>query len=428
MQSEVSHISPVQVEIKVQVPWERVKKALDQNFTRVGKTAKIRGFRPGKVPRGVIRKLFGESVKAEVTGTLIQEGLLAAFEQHEIPVVAQPEVAPPPIAEGEDYEFVAKVEVRPTIENVTLEGLEVVKIDNEVPDEQVDAEVMRLRKQHADVAEPDPMRPAKAGDRLTIDYEVEVDGKVDPTMGAEGRDVDLGDEDLNPDFEAGLMGVQPGETKDIEVSFPEDHHHPDLKGKTATFKITVHALREVTLPEEDDEFAKDVGEFETLLELRLDIRKHLQEMADRRAKSELRDKLIDAALKLNDVPVPPSMVKEQKQQMLMQMIQFAQMTGQQLGDFSEIDGRAEKRVKAGLLLGAIAKAENLEIDDDAIAAKLAEMAEQTGKHIAKLKVEYVGEKRQELASSMLEERIFDLLESKATFVDAPAEGAESEEE
>ena len=429
MHSEVSEISPVMVEVKVQVPWDVVRKDLDTTYGQLAKTAKVRGFRPGKVPRHVVKQLYGKQVKAEVTGTIVEKGLLHAVEEHELAVVAQPEVSPPLIEDGKDFEFTAKIEVRPKLDAVSVDGLEVTVAPVKVLDEAVDAEIDRLRKQHADLREPDPMRPAKDGDRLTIDYTVEIDGEAKGEMAAEGREVDLGDEDLLDAFGEGLVGAQPGEEKDIDVGFPEDHHHPDLKGKTATFHVKVKGLKELLLPELDDELAKDVGEFETLEELKTDIRDRLKGMAEQRYAAELKDAILDALLELNDVPVPPSMVQQQKQQMLYEMMTFAQMTGRQVSpdDLEGMDEKAERRVKAGILLDAIARLEEISIDEEALEAKLQEMAEETGKHIAKLRVEYSGERRDQLENQLLEEKIFGFLREKAKITEAEPKASSKEE-
>lgn len=417
MESDVSHISPVLVEVKVQVPWDRVSKNLNAEYTKLGRTAKIRGFRPGKVPRHVLKQLFGKQVNAEVTGTLVEEGLMAAVQKHALQIVAQPTVEDPsPLKKGEPFQFTAKVEVRPTIETLELDGLEVWQPKTEITDEAVDAEVERLRKQHADLREPDPMRPAKASDQLTIDYRLLVDDEPLEDFAQEGRDVILGEGDILDELNDGLMGVEPGETRNIEIPFPEDHPNPALVGKTGVFEVKVTALRERLLPELDDEFAKDCGDFETYLELRLDIRKRMTEMAEQRAEAELKEKLVDTLIDINDIPVPPSMIKQQQQQMLYEMMQFAQMMGQQMGP-DQLDGmeeRAERRVKAGIILGALARIEGIEVDEEAFNAKLQEMAEQSGKHIAKLRVEYAGERRDSLMNQILEEKIMAFLKTKAT--------------
>lgn len=426
MHSEVSEISPVEVEVKVQVPWDQVRKDLDSTFLRVAKSAKLKGFRPGKVPRDVVRKVFGPQVRAEVAGNMIEAGLTHAVQTHELHVVAQPTVSPPPLTEGADYEFTATLEIQPKIASVALDGLAVTVRKTSVPDEAVEAELAQLRKEHADLKEPDAPRAAKAGDRLTISYTVEIEGEEKPEMAASDREVDLGDDSLLEGLSEGLVGVSVGESKDVELVFPDTHPNEEIRGKTAVLHVTVSALREVLLPALDDDFAQDVGEFETLDALRADIRAKLEGLGARRREAELKDKLIDALIAKNEITVPPTLIQQEKRQSLYQMMTFAQMMGRQItpADFEGLDERAERRVKAGLLLGALARQEGVEIGDEAVEAKLAEMAATSGKHIARLRAEHTGEKRDALVNDILEEKLFALLEARAQITEAESTEAE----
>lgn len=423
MQSEVSEISPTMVEVKVQVPWDDVRKELDANYAKLAKHAKVKGFRQGKVPRHVVKKLFASQVKAEVTGELVEKGLMQACQKHEIQIVAQPEVATPQIADGQALEFTARIEVRPSITSVDLERLSVRHQTPTIEDEAVDAELEQVRRQASDLKEPEPMRGAQKGDVLTVDYAVRIDDELKPDMGAEGRDVELGEDGLIEQFEDGLIGAVPGDSKSISVPFPDDHPNPDLAGKTAEFEVRVKSLRERLLPDLDDELAQDVGEFETLDELRADLRERLEEQVRGQSERLLREKLIDKLLETNPVEVPPSLVQQAQQSMLYEMISFARMTGQQLDPsmLGDVDARATRRVKAGLVLGAVARLNDIDVTDAEIETKLAEIAETTGKHIAKVKVEYGGEKRDQLENQLLEEKIVTFLKSKATIDESPEE-------
>jgi trigger factor len=428
MQSEVSEISPVMVEVTIHVPWDQVKQNLEDTYQELGRTARVRGFRPGKVPRNVLQQVYGKRIDGEVTAQLVEAGLMHAVKEHELEIVAQPDVdAPSAIKKGEALTFKAKVEVRPKIEKVEMGKLAVERPSAEVTNEMVDEEVERLRKQHAEVQVPEPMRPSRAGDELTIDYTVDLDGEPKTELSAEGRRVELGADALIAEFDAGLTGLVPGDEKDISVTFGEDHDREDLRGKNAVFHVKVQELREKLLPEVDDEFAKDVGDYQTLLELRLKIRADLEEMAKRRAESELKDRLIDKLVEINDVPAPPSMVKQEEQRMLYEIVQLMQMTGGQgFGpDIMEtMKGRAERKVKAAILLGALARAENIEVTREDVDARLAEIAEKSGKHVAKVRVEYQGERRDALESQILEEKLMDYLTKQATITDAKPEASE----
>ncbi|MBW2508713.1 MAG: trigger factor [Deltaproteobacteria bacterium] len=418
MQSEIREISPVLVEVTVEVPWDRIQKDLNDTYKELGKTARVRGFRPGKVPRDVVKQMYGRQVAAQVTGTLVEQGLMEAVQKHELHIVAQPEMEEAPeLEKGKPLTFKAKVEVRPKIDQVAIDELEAWQMPIDVPNADVDAEIESLQHQHAEIQVPDPMRPAKEGDLITIDYSVSIDGEVKEDLGAEGRQVEINDEHLLPALKEGLLGMQPGDDKTVDVEFEDDHPNETLRGKTAQFTITAKDLHEKLLPELDDEFAKDCGDYETLLELRLKIREDLEASAKRRAEAELKDQLIDSLIEHNDIPVPPSMVQQQQQMMMYEMAQFMQMAGQQGAPgadfFSGIEGRAKRRVQAGILLGSLARQENIEVTDADLDAKFQEIADRTGKHIAKVRADYQEAQRDALQSQLLEEKVMALLTERA---------------
>ena len=437
MQSEVREITPVLFEVTVEVPWERIQKDLNDTYREIGKTARIRGFRPGKVPKNVVKQVYGPQVKAQVTGTLVEQGLMQAVQEHELHIVAQPEMEETPeLQQGQPLTFKAKVEVRPKIDKVDTESIEAWRRPIDVPNEDVDAEVERLQHQQAEIQVPEPMRPAQEGDLITIDYEVSVDGEVKEQLGAKDRQVELADAQLLPALKEGLLGMQPAEDKTIEVAFEDDHGNPDLQGKTAVFTVTAKDLHEKLLPELDDEFAKDCGDYETLLELRLKIREGLEQGAKQRIDAEVKEQLVTSLIGHNDIPVPPSMVQQQQQMMMYEMAQLMQMTGQAGAPgedfFKGIEDRAQRRVQAGILLGSLARQEGIEVTEADLNAKFQEIADQTGKHVAKVKADYQEAQRDALESQLLEEKVMALLIERANIREgeppAPAEPEEPSEE
>ncbi len=418
MQSEIREISPVLVEVTVEVPWDRIQKDLNDTYKELGKTARVRGFRPGKVPRDVVRQMYGRQVAAQVTGTLVEQGLMEAVQKHELHIVAEPQMEEAPeLEKGKPLTFTAKVEVRPKIDTVAIDGLEAWQKPIDIPDAEVDAEIERMQHQHAEIQVPDPIRPAREGDLITIDYSVTVDGEIKEDLGAEGRQVEINDEHLLPALKEGLLGMQPGDESTVDVAFEDDHPNEALQGKTAVFAINAKELHEKLLPELDDEFAKDCGDYETLLELRLKIREGLETSAKQRTDAELKDQLIDSLIEQNDIPVPPSMVQQQQQMMMYEMAQFMQMAGQQGAPgadfFSGIEDRAKRRVQAGILLGSLARQENIEVTDADLDAKFQEIADRTGKHIAKVRADYQEAQRDSLQSQLLEEKVMALLTERA---------------
>jgi trigger factor len=429
--SKVHEIDPVHVELEVEVPWERVEKQLNQSYGQLQRNARVRGFRKGKVPRNVVRRLFGSQVKAEVAQELMQESIISQVQEHELPLVASPEVEDlPDIAEGQALSFKARIEVRPKVEAVDTDALEVARPPSTVTDEQLAEDLDRLRDQHAVIQAPDPERPSRENDLLTVTYAVTIDGEEKEEMSAKERVIELDAERLLPTFYENLLGLSVGDTKSFDMTYG-DEAPDDLKGQTATFAVEVVELRERVLPDLDDDFAQEAGDHETLEELKAERRAALEEEAQKRAESAVRERLIDKLVEKNPIPVPPTLVKEQLQRMQQELAWMLQMSGGGAGlDPSMFDGfedRAAQKVRAGLLMAELARLEGLAVDKAEVDAKLEEIAEQTGKHIAKVRVEYGGEKRQGLESRILEDKLMALLLQRATIVDEPPEGEASAE-
>lgn len=424
MQADVEQVSPTEVKIRVEIPWERVEKGLDDSFRAMGKRARVKGFRPGKVPAKVLRRMFGQQVRGEVAADLIQKSLIEAVTSHEIPVVSQPELEPPELLDGKPLAFVAKMQVRPSIEPVDLSGISVERESAEVPDSAVQESLERLRLEHAELKTVEEERGAKEGDIVTVDYTVALDGEAKPEMASEGRTVELGNDSLQGVFEKGLLGATNGETRSIDLPFDADDERGELAGKTATFEVVVKSIQERILPEPDDEFAKDVGDYATLLELRLDLRKRLEDEAGKRAEEAERERLLDRLLEVNEVPVPQAMIDEEKHDMLGTLARIAQGTGlgaEALASMTgDLDERATRKVQVGLLLGAIAKEAKIEVGQEEVDTKLQELAEASGKHIGKVRADHAGDRGAALRGQLLEERLFAHLREAVTWTEAKA--------
>jgi trigger factor len=419
MKSQVSEISPVLVEVKVEVPWETVKEDLDKTFQVVGREARVKGFRPGKVPPAIVRKLFGPRVNADVAANLVSRGLIAAVEEHSLQLCGEPDYGDiGELTKGETFSFAAKLEVRPTIDKVEFDKLEVYKEDAAVTDAEVEEEIERRRKWAIEYSAPEPMRPAQNDDRLGVSYAVTVDGEAEAAFSNDDNEIVLGSEGLLKEFQDGLLGKQPGDETTLEIAYPEEHTNEKLRGKTAVFAVKVLRVEAPHLPELNDEWAKE-HDFDTMAELRAGMRKQLEESRTKKARNETRDQLIEALVARNAIEVPPSMVKQQEQAMVYEFAQFLQYAGG-MGQnglpenfFDDLKERAAKRVRGGLLLSAIARLENIAVDKADVDAKFTEIAETTGKHVAKVRADYQGDKLDELENEILNDKLLSLLESKA---------------
>ena len=419
MQITVQRLSPVVVEFNVEIEKERVSAEIDKAYTSVAKSAKVRGFRPGKAPRKVLSHVYGARIARDVAERLVEETYPKAVSEQKVQPVSQPAIEQRDLVDGEAFKYVARVEVLPSIETVSYEGLVAKRPKAEVKDEAVDAELERLRDSHATLEAPKEARASKEGDMVSIDFVVEVDGEVIEDAGATDFQVPLGRGTLLPQIEQAVIGLEIGGKGKAEVPMPANHPHKKLRGKTATFQITLKDLKERVLPAADDEFAKDLGEFETLDALKQSLRDRLQKQADEASENALAEQLVVELVKANPIPVPPSLVERQMRITEQEILTRARQQGGQVSGLGQelreqVQKDSELKVKAGLLMAEVAKKESLQIGDKELEEGLKELAEQSGKNIAKLRVEYREQsKREMLIGMILENKVLDIIQAKA---------------
>lgn len=420
MTSVLERRSPVLVALKVDVPTERVQQSLDAAYGRLQRSARIRGFRPGKVPRHVVKQLLGKSVRQELAAELVEESLGVAFAEHGLQPIAIANVDAPPLVEGQALRFTAEVEVRPTIEAVDTTSLEVYRAPEAVRDEDVERELARVREENAEVVAPDPPRPATTGDLVTFDMRVELDGRERPEFAMRDSRTELGSHQLIETIEQALLGLDVGSTRQVDLAFAADHSNAELRGKTARCTVEMKTIQSKLLPELDDEFAKDL-DHESLAAMRESIRARLEASAEQRAAFRLREQVVERLVDRNAIVVPPTLIERQARAMMMEIVQLQKMLGSPPGLTEEmhqgLQRRAERKVQAGLLLTALAQIERVQVAEADVDRKLAEMAERSGKHIAKIRAEHTDERLAGLRSQLLEDRLVELLLARATIRD-----------
>jgi trigger factor len=420
MQVQVARISPVVLEVAVEVPADVVNAQIEKAYGTLQRKARVRGFRPGKAPRQVLARLYGPQVASDVVNALVNDTLPKALSAKQVQPVNQPQVEAGKFEQGAAFSYKARFEVQPEIADVVYEGLELERFPEVATAEAVDEQLELLRRQHAQLAPPDPVRPAQKGDVLTIDFTLSVEGAVIPDAGAEGIQVELGANQLLPEIDAGLYGASIEDHRDVEAKLPDGHPRKDIAGKVGLFHVTVKDAKERILPALDDEFAKDVGNFQTLVELRADIHTKLEKMLKDRADSALAEQIVEKLNDKNPLDVPPSLVEQQCRMMEMEIVQNARRAGRRVEkeDFQKVHDRvhadAEKKVRAGLLMAAIARKLDIKISDDDVQKGLQELAADSGKNIAKVRAEYQDpQRRQILIGMILEDKVLDIIESKA---------------
>jgi trigger factor len=420
MQVEVARISPVVMELAVEVPAETVAAEVDKAYATLQKKARVRGFRPGKAPRQVLARLYGPQVTSDVVSAIVNETLPKALSEKQVQPVNQPQVEAGKFEPGAVLRYKARFEVQPEIADVVYEGLELVRPPEEATSEAVDEQLELLRRQHSRLEAPEPARPAQKGDVVTVDFKVSVDGKEIKDAGGEGIQLELGSSQILPELDAGLLGATIDAEVDVDAKLPESHPRAELAGKAARFHLAVKDVKQRVLPALDDEFAKDVGSYETLVELRANVHTRLQKMLKDRAESALASQVVEKLNEKNSLDLPPSLVEQQCRMMEMEILQNARKAGQRVtqDDFTKIHGQvhadAEKKVRAGLLMAAVARKLGLAVTEEDIRSGLEELAVETGKNVAKLRAEYSApQQRQILIGMILEDKVLNVIESKA---------------
>ncbi|MCU0659727.1 MAG: trigger factor [Polyangiaceae bacterium] len=439
MQVNVQQISPVLVEFAVEIPTNDVRRAVDNAYRDLGRTARVKGYRQGKVPLEVLKHVYGNQVTLNVQQKLIDDSLPKALSQKGVQPLATLAISPSKFQPTAAFSYKARFEISPAIDQVIYEGFQVRKPDLKPADEDVAKQLEELRVKHSTLRAPEPARPAQLGDQVILDFELEVDGKVLPEGKGSDIEGELGKGTLLKELEAALVGASVAEKKDVSITFSEQHPMESLRGKEGVFHVTVKEVKERVLPALDDDFAKDVGEFETLDALRADIQGKIAKQLEQQAEDAVAEQLVLELCRANPIPVPPSLVQRQAEITAQELQQQARTTGQRFrldNDTRQaLQVDAEMKVRAGLLMAAIARAQGVTVNDADIEKAYVELSEQTGKNVARLKAEYRDQKKREILIGMiLEDKILDILESKAVVTvgdaapaaEAPAAEAASE--
>lgn len=362
------------VELVVEVKGDEFKAAVDAAFKKNIAKMTVPGFRKGKAPRKMVEKLYGEGVfYDDAVNALYPAAYDAAVAQAGISPVDNPAVEVTSV-DSEGFEFKAKVTVKPDVEVKDYKGIKAVKNVYNVTETMVKGEIEALRKQNQRIVDVD--REAKSGDTVNIDYEGSVDGVPFDGGKAQGYDLSLGSNTFIPGFEDQLVGKKAGDECDVNVTFPEEYHAEELKGKAAVFKVKVNNVKEIQLPDADDEFAKDVSEFDTLAELKSDIKKKLKEQKNAQSESELESALVDKLLENTEVEIPAVMISRKVDSMMAEFEQrlagsglnlntYIQYMGTDLESFKKnYEPEAEKQVKTRLALEKIVELEKIVVSDE----------------------------------------------------------------
>ena len=397
MSVQVENLEKNTAKLTIEVPAEKFEEAVQHSYNKNKGKFNIPGFRKGKAPFNMIKKMYGVGVFYEdAVDEVIDASYPDAAKESGLEIVSRPAVSIEQIEEGKSFIYTAKVAVKPEVTLGQYKGVEVQKTKSDVTEEDIETEIKRAREKNSRLITVED-RGVEDGDQVTIDFDGSVDGKRFEGGKAEDYPLTIGSHTFIDNFEEQLIGKKTGEECEVNVTFPTEYHAADLAGKPATFKVTVKEIKVKELPELNDEFASEVSEFDTLDEYKKDVEKKLVEKKEIEANSKNEDAVVAKVVENATMEIPDKMIDAQAENMVQDMARRMQSQGLSLDMYLKYTGMtveqmkeqarpdAEKRIRTRLVLEAVAKAENIQISDEKVDEEVAKMAEAYKMEVEKLK-------------------------------------------
>ncbi len=397
MQITVENVSSVKKILNIEIPEEKVARELDNAYKNLKKTAKIKGFRPGKAPRTVLERLFKKDVHNDVSSKLLQDSFIEALKETDLHIVGNPKIDPSGLDEKGPFRYVATVEIKPEIEEINFKGLTLKKALYRITDEEMDAQLKILQK---NMARQNPIaedRGVLENDFVLIDYEGFKDGKpFKETQKTENYTLKVGQGQILNTFDEKLVGMKPGDNRDIKVKFPEDFSNEKLATLAITFQVKLHEIREEVLPDIDDEFAKQFGQYETLDDLKNVITENLNQGYAKRVEQEMNEQIFTTLIEKTEFELPDSMVDYELEGIIEEVERSLAYHNKSLEDqglsreilLEKHRETAEKKVRRHLILGKIIEQENTTLSDEDLENGFAEMAKAVNQPVEEIKNYY----------------------------------------
>ncbi|MCI8428154.1 MAG: trigger factor [Lachnospira sp.] len=392
------------VKLVIEVSTETFETGLNKAYNKNKNKINVPGFRKGKAPRKMIEKLYGESFFfEEAANMIIPDAYAEAFEESGLDIVSQPKIDVVQLEQGKPFIFEAQVAVRPEVELGQYKGVEISKVDSEVTDADIEEELKKVQEQNSRIVTIED-RAVQDGDMTVIDFEGFIDGVAFDGGKGDNYPLTIGSHSFIDNFEEQLIGMNIGDEKEVQVTFPDNYHAENLKGKPAVFKVKINEIKEKLLPDLDDDFASDVSDFDTLDEYKEELKKTIGEKKESEAKTKKQNEAVDKAVENSKMDIPSAMIDTQVQRMVEDFSQRLQQQGLTIEQYFQYTGltpdkiigdmkpEAERRIKNSLVLTAVAKAENIEISDDEYEEELKKMAEAYHMEVDKIK-ELTGEEQ-----------------------------------
>ncbi len=359
--------------LTIQVPAETVDKEVENRLQSMKSRVKIDGFRPGKVPLKVVKQQYGAQVHQEVIGDVMQNSFRDAVAKEDLKLAGNPNIEPKKMNLGEPLEYIATFEVYPEFEIADCSTLEIENVTAEVADSDVDSMIETLQKQRTEYNVVE--RAAQNDDQVTVNFDGYVDGEAFEGGKADNIPLVLGSSSMIPGFEEQVVGKSAGDEFTIEVTFPEDYHVDDLKGKKANFETKLISVAEAKLPEVDEEFAKSFGVADGNVDkLRSDIRENMQRELKNKLQTQLKNNVMDAVLKANEIDIPKALIDDECGNLQKQMSEAGQLQAGMSLPKDLFAPEAKRRVSLGLIIGEIVKVADINVEQDRVTAKIEEVA------------------------------------------------------
>ena len=397
MNSTIEKTEGNKVSLKIEISYEDFEKEIQKAYTKNRGRFAVPGFRQGKVPRKIIESNYGDTVFYEdAINSVFPPAYEKAIEEHDLEPIDRPSLDLEDIKKGEPVILLVDVEVKPEVKLGEYKGIEVEKEEFNVTDEDIENELKNIQERNARIVEVED-RPAEDGDILTLDYSGSVNGEKFDGGTAKNQQLELGSDSFIPGFEEQLVGVSKDEETEVKVTFPDEYHVEELEGEEAVFEVKVHEIKSKELPELDDELAKDVSEFDTLDEVKEDIKKKLEEEAKKKEEASFENGVIDKVCENAEVETPDILIEDQIDanvqnfsqrlgQQGLQLEKYLELTGMNMSDFrGQFEEDAQRLAKAELVIDAISEKEEIEATDDEVEKDLEEMSKQYGQDLEEVK-------------------------------------------
>ncbi|MFH0994369.1 MAG: trigger factor [Pseudomonadota bacterium] len=397
MKFTVEDASAVKKVLHIEIPQNEVFDEIESAYKELNKTAKVKGFRPGKAPRSVLERLYKKDVHEDVTSRLIKNSFADAITESGLNPLRHPDIDPPELSAVSAYQYSATIEIKPDIPDIDFKGLTLKKSLYKPSDDELEAQLKMLQKNLSERKPVEPARASQEGDFVILDYEGFRDGAPHPDLQkTENMTLKIGTSKISKDFDAQIIGMMPGDHKDFSIKFPEDYHNAGLAGQEAAFHVHIHEIRVEILPEINDDLAKRLGPFNSIEEVKTAIQGNLLQGYNKRAEQEINEQIFSALIKKTPFETPDTLIDWELAGIIREIersFEHQQVKMESIGMTHEsiaatYRDTAEKQVRRHLILGKIISQEKLTLPEDDLTNALQDMATSYGRAVDEIKSYY----------------------------------------